>query len=291
MWPGNVPRRPSPVRQHDQILEEHGGYRHLVGAASTHPRSLITGNARVAMTTCGRTRRRTCKCRQHCELAVHEAPVPPQQMVLVPLPAPSAQIRSVLSAQHCSFVEQNSPAARGVHRGHRRRRFRLRFLASASPERAASPKSATADAAAAPTADLRVVRRVLAPPTCRVSASNSDPSTATSRLGDAGRRPSRRNAGRAERRLQRTGRRREAAVSAVRVISGGHRRRRPRHSSLHRVRDIGCIKGSSAWTRLFVEFAPGRFVAGGFDPTFTAGAEAVDGALVLLLRRAQEVRG
>jgi hypothetical protein len=114
---------------------------------------------------------------------VQGAPVPPQQMVLVPLPGPSAQILFVLSVQHCSLVVQKSPAARGRHRLHRRRRLRL--AASVSPESAASPTSATVDAVAAPNADLRVVRRVLDSPTSRVSASNCDPSTATSDLGDA----------------------------------------------------------------------------------------------------------
>ena len=123
------------------------------------------------------------KCRQHSELTEHEAPVPPQQMVSVPEPEPSAQIRFVLSVQQCTLVVQSDPAVRGWHCGHRR--CRLRFLASVSPERAASPTTATVDATAAPTADLRVVRRVLTSSTRRVSESNRDPSTATSDLGDA----------------------------------------------------------------------------------------------------------
>ena len=110
------------------------------------------------------------KCRQHWALLVQEAPVPPQQTVVPPVPGPSAQIRFVLSVQHCSLVEQTSPNDRGRQRGHRRPRLRFRLLllfllrlwASVSLERAVSPTTATVDAAAAPSADLRVLRLLLA---------------------------------------------------------------------------------------------------------------------------------
>ncbi len=123
------------------------------------------------------------KCRQQLELLVQAAPVPPQQMVFVPLPEPCAQIRFVVFVQHCSLVVQASPAARGRHRLHRLRRLRL--AASASPDSAAIPTSAAVDATAAPNADLRVARRELDSLTSRESASNRDPSTVASDLGGA----------------------------------------------------------------------------------------------------------
>jgi hypothetical protein len=61
---------------------------------------------------------------------------------------------------------------------------RLRFFASASPDSVASPTTATADAAAVPSADRRVLRRVLTSPTSRFSDSNGNPSTAASNLHD-----------------------------------------------------------------------------------------------------------
>ena len=93
------------------------------------------------------------------------------------------QILFVSFVQHCLLFVQSDPAPCGLHRLHLFRR--LRFFASASPNSAASPTTATVEAAAVPSADLRVLRRVLASLTSRVSESNRDLSTAASDLGDA----------------------------------------------------------------------------------------------------------
>jgi hypothetical protein len=122
------------------------------------------------------------KCRQQFSLLVHVAPVPPQQIVVPLLPWATEQIRLVSFVQHCWLVVQSEPATCGAHRLHRLHRFR--FFASASPDNAASPTTARVDAAT-PSADCRVLRRVLGPPTSRVSESNRDPSTAASHPGDA----------------------------------------------------------------------------------------------------------
>ncbi len=162
------------------------------------------------------------KCRQHWALLVQEAPVPPQQMVSPPVPGARAQILFVLSVQHCSLVVQSDPAARGRQRSQRLRRlrFRLRFRASASLESAVSPTTATVDAAAAPSADLSVLRLVLACPTSRVSESKRDPSTVASNLGDAATPPASRKRRPVGHELLRPVGRREAAFSAVRIPVG-----------------------------------------------------------------------
>jgi hypothetical protein len=131
---------------------------------------------------------------QQSALIEQATPVPLQHTVVVALGVFNAQIRFVSFVQHWSFLEQASPNPRPRQRRHRRRR--RRSAASASPDRAASPTSARVDAAAAPTADLSVVRRVVAAPTSRETESNRDPSTAASDSGDSLRRPCRRNAGR-----------------------------------------------------------------------------------------------
>jgi hypothetical protein len=56
------------------------------------------------------------KCRQQSVLKLQLDPVPRQQTVVVPVPGPSAQIRFVLSAQHCRLLPHTEPSGRGLHR-------------------------------------------------------------------------------------------------------------------------------------------------------------------------------
>jgi hypothetical protein len=151
---------------------------------------------------------------QQSALIEHGTPVALQHTVWVALGVFNAQIRFVVFVQHCSLVAQASPSPRARQRRHRRRRRRSRLAASVSPDRAASPTSATVDAAAAPTADLSVVRRVLAAPTSRETESNRDPSNAASDPGDSLRRLCRRNAGRL---TANSARRKEAQCGIVSV--------------------------------------------------------------------------
>ena len=158
------------------------------------------------------------KCRQQWLSLAHEAPFPPQQMVVLPPPGATEQIRFVSFVQHCLLLLQSEPAACGLHRLHRL--HRLRCCASASFDSAPSPTTATVDAATAPNADLRVVRRVLASPTSRVSESNRNPSMAASHLDDAPAPPGQRNAGRSDCSFHSVVSRRDAALSAVRMVPG-----------------------------------------------------------------------
>jgi hypothetical protein len=101
-------------------------------------------------------------------------------MVVLLRPGATEQILLVSLVQHCLLVVQSDPGACGLHR--LRRLHRFRFLASASSVSVASAKTATVEAAA-PSAELRVVRRVLAFPASRVRESNRTLSTAASNLG------------------------------------------------------------------------------------------------------------